>query len=307
MKKIFASSLLFFTVKALALVDYSTPVTEDPAVQSAIPKSHPVSSSKVPRINSSNSSSSEKNFSISTGLENLNISYKDQNDKVSLYSINGHFQTPYNIFLDFSYWSASTDSSNLSESNKQQWGNPTFKLGFNWLTFGAAQDQATIDFYAGAMLPGQKKSDFASSRLDKIAGVEVTKRFYDFALQLGYEIRLPSAPKAETETSIGNIQKITAALGWKVSEDIRFAVEGVMYKIGHNDLNISGSTFSKDLEVSYVSPKVSLGLASFVDLELGALYQTRKVEIKDDLVQARLWDLKGLYGNSLFANLSFSL
>lgn len=307
MKKILASSLLLLSVNALALVDYSAPVAEDPAVQSALPKNRPVSLSSAPRVNAAPASSSDKFFSLGTGLETLDVPYKGQTSKVSMYSINGRFQTPYNIFLDASYWSAGTDNSALSSKNKQQWGNPTFKLGFNWLTFGAAQDMATIDFYAGAMLPGQKNSDFASSRLDKLLGVEVTKRFYDFALQLGYEMRLVGSPKVEKETPVGNIQKMSAALGWRVSSDIRFGLEAVMYKVGSNSLERPNAALSKDLQFAYVSPKVSLGLASFVDLELGALYQTRKVEIKDDLVEARLWDLKGLYGNSLFASLSFSL
>jgi len=307
MKKIFCFTLFSLSFSAFSLVDYSAPVAEDSPAQASPVKNRPASISNLSRVDSSSADTSQKVFSLNSGFETLEVPYKNKNNKVSIYSIGGHFQTPYNIFLDASYWSAGVRNSTISSRNHEQWGNPALKLGFNWLKFGAAQDLSTVDFYAGAMLPGQKKSDFASTRTDKFLGVEITKRFYDFALQLGYEMRVVGTPQTEKETAVGNIQKLSAALGWKVSSDIRFGVEGILYKLASNHLEKPNTALSKDLEFAYVSPKMILTLASFVDLELGALYQTRKIEIKDDVIEARLWDVKGLYGNSLFANLSFSL
>lgn len=303
MKKLLLPAFLVFSFNALALVDYSTPVQADPQAQAGLPKSKAPS---APRATEA-SSSGERYFSVTSGIETLELPYQNENNKVSMYALSGHFQTPYNIYMDASYWAASAKPETVTDKGSIQLGNPTIKLGLNWLTLGGAQDLATFDFTAGLMLAGPKNSDFASSRMDKMFGVELTKRFYDFALQLGYEYRLAGDPKLSRETPTGNIQKITTSLGWKVSYDISFALEGVMYKVGRNDLNRSGAGLSNDLNFAYVSPKLSLGLASFIDLEMGALYRTRRVSPKDDIVEARLWDLKGLYGNSLFANLVLSL
>ena len=301
MKKIVLSGILALSTQAYALVDYSSPVQAD------APKAKPNSAPSKMASAGPSSISMEKFFSLNTGIEKLKVNYGGQTNKVSLYSLGGHFQTPYNIYMDASFWGASAADSKITDKNKTQMGNPTMKLGFNWLTLGNASELATFDFTAGMMFAGPKSSDFSSSRTDAMVGVELTKRFSDFALLLGYEYRFAGKTKISEETPVGNIQKIMASLGWKISNDIRFALEGTMYRVGQNKLNTPNAGLSENISFASLSPKLSLGLASSVDLELGALYRTRSVSLKDDIVDARLWDLKGLYGNSIFANLVLSL
>lgn len=301
MKKIVLSGILALSTQAFALVDYSSPVPAD-AAKSKVAQPQAPRSSSAPSV-----SSGEKFFSLNGGTEQLKVDFGGKTNKVSLYSLGGHFQTPYNIYLDAAIWGASAQNSNVTDQNKTQIGNSSMKLGFNWLTLGNSSDVATFDFTAGAMFAGPKSSDFASSRTDTMVGVELTKRFSDFALLLGYEYRFTGKTKTTEETPVGNIQKVMASLGWKVSNDIRFALEGMMYRVGPNKLNTPNAGLSGNLNFVSLSPKLSLGLASSVDLELGALYRTRTVALKDDIVGARLWDLKGLYGNSIFANLVLSL
>ena len=81
-------------------------------------------------------------------------------------------------------------------------------------------------------------SELASSRTDKIFGIESVKRFYTFALGLGYRLYMTGTPEDDQEVDIGNIQKLYTLLvdGF---HDISFEVEGAVYNIGNSNLQQS--------------------------------------------------------------------
>lgn len=286
-----------------ALVDYSEQGTTAPAPQARnTPAVAPAGMVRreAPRAQNNGPAS----FQLSSGYETLDLSLHNESAKVGFMKFNAHFQTNYDIFMAASFWRASTTSALLTESSDAQNGNPTAILGFNWLRFGAAHEMASIDLFGGGSFKGN--SEFASSRSDTIAGVETSKRFYDFFLGLGYEIRLTGTPENENEMNIGNIQKLSASIGWRATPDIQFIIEGASYSIKAGDQN-KNFTLSEKESFASVTPKLGLFLRPLFQVELGARFQTKEPNSQSSLVQARLWDLSGAYGNSMFASLNFSL
>jgi len=58
---------------------------------------------------------------------------------------------------------------------------------------------------------------------------------------------------------------------------------------------------------STLSPKLNLGLAPAINLELGARFRMKKPKAESELLQARVFDLHGSNANSLFAGLNFTI
>lgn len=298
-------SILFAATSAHALVDYTEQVPSQPNVR-APKRSAPRSVKRMsnPRNGSSNLPSGA--FELGSQYESQNVDIGSGDGTVSMINFNGHFQTPYNIFLDFAFWGASTDDVALSDSSSIQAGNPTVALGFNWLQFGKTNEMATIDLYGGLSIRGN--SAFASSRTDKIVGVETTKRFYAFALALGYELRLTGTPDKVEELDIGNIHKLSATVGWMVSHDIQFAVEGATIKVNNADATGRVNFLAQETSFAYVAPKLGLSITPQVQFELGAKFRTKRADGNgQNLAAARLWDLQGSYGNTIFGGLNFSI
>lgn len=305
--KLLPQIILLLTIcsNAHGLVDYteSRVDAESPATRAAPPAA---AASMVRREAPSRSSANNgpAAFQLAAGYESLDFDFEGSGRKVGFTRLNAHFQTNYDIFMAASFWRATTDSALLSESGDSQNGNPQAIIGFNWLRFGAAQEMATIDIYGGASFRGN--SDLASSRSDTIAGVETSKRFYDFFLGLGYEVRLTGAARNEAERDIGNIQKLSASVGWRATPDIQFIVEGSSISVAPGDE--TKSLFLKEKQsFASITPKLGLFLRPVFQLELGARFQTKAANTPESLIEARLWDLSGAYGNSLFANINFSL
>jgi len=69
------------------------------------------------------------------------------------------------------------------------------------------------------------------------------------------------------------------------------------------------SRLENEVSFGYITPTLSLVLSPGVGIDLGATFQTRRVkkEDQDSLLGARLWELPGAYGNTLFAGLNFSI
>ncbi len=285
------STLFLLSFNAYALVDYSETVN-DPN-----PKAMPNQlTSKMPNAARSESKSLiwKSDFSFATNYESMEIDA----DKIGVFNLNTHVQTPFNIYLDLTYWQA-------QEKLGSQSGNPKAIIGFNWLRFGSPADEAKFDFYGGGRFAGT--SDLASSRTDKIFGVETTKRFGTFGLGLGYDISLTGAPKKEADMGIGNIHRIIVSGGWMVSNDIQFEIELENFKIAESNDKSRANYLLKSVSFSTLSPKLNLTLVPAVNLELGARFKTNKAKLDQNLASAKLFDLHGVYSNSLFAGLNFNL
>jgi len=302
-------ALFSLTYSSFALVDYTEEESFAPKNSGASRVRKP-SPSPAPQVQTSVTKPRVEGRAPS-GMFNTGVMYGSQDvelegitGKVDTMSFEAHFQTRYNIFMGLDYYQAKSTSGNFGNNGSSfQKGNPEVKLGFNWLQFGGAGEQATIDLYGGLSV-GQDGSDFATVRDDKLLGVTTAKRFYNFALGLGYEVRLTGG-SGEQELDIGNISRLSASLGWVASPDIRFLVEGSTYNIGRggdSGLNRLG----EDAKFSTVSPKLQLRLSSMFDLTLGAHFRTRRLK-EATLVGAKLWNLDAAYGNVIFAGLAVNI
>ena len=296
----------FLSHSTIALVDYSNteggssykPKRKTTKASAKIKRNAPVSTK-------SSAKSGPTSFELLTSFEQQNIDGEATSGDINKVSLQGHFQTQYNLYLDISYWGASNSLSTNEEPSSYDKGRPEFVLGFNWLRFGAPQEMATVDIYGGATFAGSE--DIASTRTDKIMGVETSKRFYNFAIALGYEYVIAGTPKNSEELTIGNISNLKTSLGWMVSGDISFMIEGGMVTIDNATSSESTYKLNEDTQFSYIRPSVNLGLSPSVSLEMGGVFRTRNAKDVDTLVDAKLWNLPGAYGNSLFAGLKFSI
>lgn len=291
-----------------ALVDYSE---DSVSFSSAAPQrkaARPVLRNKkaevkrtVPSIRSRRSQSFHPSgairFSLSHDVLSTEIGDAQDSGKLALTQLSTHIQTPYNLYLVASYWMASFDNYNVITSTQNQGGNVDLKLGFNWLQFGSDYDRGTIDFYFGTKFKGGD-SELAISRNEKIVGIETAKRFLSFAVGFGYEYTSYGSAKAIDEMSLDSGHKLSAALSWQATGDIRFLTEGNFYKITGE-----GETF----QFSSITPKVDLRLSPVVGLQLGGVFQIKKANWGESIYSAKLWDVPGAYGNSIFAKLKFFL
>ncbi len=282
MKKILLPTfLLSISFQVLAIVDYSDPSPE--TVKSS------KSSTKINNNRNENSGSNHSEFSLASNYEISEVG----KEKVGAVNFDMHFQTPYNVFLDGSFWQA-------NYKGQQQAGNPKVMLGFNWLKMGNASDEARLDLTAGMRFRGQ--SEIASSRNDKIFGIETTKRFMNFGLGLAYELTLSGDPSKQDEYAIGNVHRISVSTGWMVSNDIQFELEAENFKVMESTNSARLNRLSSPLSFSTISPKLNLGLSSYVNFILGARFQMQKAQ-----VTAKLFDLHGANSNSVFSGLTLSI
>ena len=288
-KLLFTTTPLFlFSLNAFALVDYTESNSD---TKNATNKS----SAQIQSVKSDSKSLIWKSdFSMTTSYEALEIN----SDRVGVLNLNTHLQTPFNVYLDASYWNAQSHGGSQN-------GNPKMILGFNWLRFGNPSDEARFDFYGGAKLKGS--SELASSRTDKIFGVETTKRFGTFGLGLGYDVTLTGSPSKSNDMSIGNINRISISGGWMVSNDIQFECEIENFKINQSSESSRSNYLQKSVAFSTLSPKLNLTIVPAVSLEMGARFRMNKPKSDQDLALAKIFDLHGAYSNSLFAGLNLNL
>lgn len=290
------------------LVDYSEPETMAPSAPRARTKSAPKNISKrsAPRGASSGPSYTPSGmFDLGMAYKSIDVKSEETYGKVNVMEVKGHMATNFNIFLDFKYWQASSDIESLTSVSGSQEGNPEVLLGFNWLQFGGGEDGTSVDLLFGGRF--SSSSDLASSRTDKIFGIESVKRFFTFALGLGYRLYMTGAPEDEEEVDIGNIQKLYATFGWMVSHDISFEIEGAVYNIGNSNSTTRANILESKESFGTISPKLNLRLGSMVGLGLGATFRTDKVTDTEKLIGARLWDMSGVYGSSIQAGLDISI
>jgi len=303
---LWAFSFLITSSSAFALVDYSEPSDFQPqnsGAEAAAPAKNKISS-KAPSKSSSGGRGLGM-FSIGAHYESMEVPLNGSRGKVSTSHLDGHFQTLYNVFVDFDYRHAETSSQALNPEGKSGKGNPLVKLGFNWFDVGGAEDKAQINFIGGYSF-GQKDSYFATSRDDKVVGVETIKRFSDFAIGLGFDMRITGTPKEEAEMGVGNIQSLMAHIGWRATPDIAFVIEGSTTKVAASGETNRLNKLTEDISFGQITPKLQLGLSPMIELELGATFRTKRVS-DGEFVDARLWNITGAYGNSIFAGLLVNL
>lgn len=304
--KLFILLLFFLSSKLYALVDYTQPEVSRPTGVKGPTAAAPAP--QVKRVAAKTSVSDATNMAhINFGLghEVLDVSSAEREGKVSLSHFYTHLQTNYDLFLSASFWTANSDDAPITKQSSSQNGNPELVLGFNWLKFGRAHELATIDLFVGHSF--RSSSDLGSSRNDVIAGVETSKRFHDFFLGLGYEFQMTGTPNDPGEADIGQIQKLTASLGWRATADIQFIVEGESVTVRPSDESTHSLSLKEELSFASITPKIGLGLRPYFQLELGARFQTQKVKDPSSLYQTRLWNMGGAYGNSIFAGLNISI
>lgn len=282
--------MIILSQNTQALVDYSDTSIDSPKVANK-------SQIRLPEQSTSKSSLIWKSdLSFDTNYEMLEVG----NSKVGLVNFDMHLQTPVNIFFDASYWQA--NSSGPSKGNSS--GNPKFILGFNWFKVGSPNDEAAVNLSAGMRL--KSNSDLASSRDDKIFGVETTKKFGAFGLGLGYEYTISGDTTRATDIAIGSMQRIEVSSGWIVSNDIQFELSIENFKINPN--NSPGTNrLNQEITFSTIGPKLNLQIFKGVNFELGARYQMKKAQSSQDLVAMKLIDSHSLYSNSVYTGLNLSI
>ncbi len=307
MKKWILPLCLLLPTISYALVDYSedsvsfaSSATERrPTTKKAVPKSI---SKRVQRPSARSSAayspSGAINFKVSRSVLTTETGTIMGDGTFAMTKFQTHIQTPYNIFLDADYWIGSYDNYTYMESAGTQAGNVNLKLGFNWLKFGSEYDMATINFYFGSRFKGGD-SELAVSRDDKLVGIETAKKFLNFSIGFAYEYAKHSKPSVELETILDKTHKLATAISWQATNDIRFLTEASFYKI----ITASGN----NLQFSSLTQRLDLTLSPVLGLELGGIFRMKKASTGMDLYSAKLWDLEGAYGNSIFATLRLSL
>lgn len=304
MKTLFLSLIL--SLNSYALVDYSdSSESSAPAVQRRTPPSAPRAVSRASAKKSTPSRGFDRYLELSTSFSGMDYHNEQRSGKVDEILVKGKIETDYNIFLKFEqpFYSGKYQDEQKSVSNER--GNPSLVLGINWFEYGSSSDAITIDIHAGARLGGS--GQFATKRTDKVVGVETSKRFYNFALSLGYELTLTGDSSDDEEQDIGNIGTMRAQLGWLVSNDISFVLTGATVSLGQSTNTSKLYTLEKEIKFAYVRPEVILGLGGGVDLTLAGLFRTRRANSEDISPRLKLWNAQGLYGNSVSAGLSFSI
>lgn len=271
LKIILVSSSICLCANSWALVDYSEAV---PVNQSAI-KTNSGDKNTRKELPASRASNSQNGFSFGVATEFSHQSISNE-IKLNRTSLMLNIETPMNVWFKGSYWQTQAAGFSDADLNVTHKGNPEFLVGFNFLQVGTREDLATMDIYGGAELSAQ--SQLASSRTDQIYGIDLSKRFLDFALGLAFELRTTGKTKNTEDYDLGNIQRVKATLGWMVSNDIQFQSDFVTTSIGVGE---GANALASKVQYSTLAPRLNLKLASLVDFTLGAdfLIQRPKSEV----------------------------
>ena len=80
-----------------------------------------------------------------------------------------------------------------------------------------------------------------------------------------------------------------------------------MVSVAQGDSTNGQKSVSEKSSFSYLEPKLALTISPMVQLELGGNFRTKKLKNTDDILGARLWDMKAAYGNSIFTGLNISM
>ena len=313
-KLVILLGLLLTTNSSFSLVDYSDQNGSFDKAKNNKSKIRPTrklgnrSTERMTRTKRGASSGGGPSFSLGSKYEKLTLK-NFGNATVDRYVVDGSFKTNFNLFLDFNYWGVLSYSKLEKEDNRilSDSGNLTIKLGFNWLKLGGFSDQVNIDLYGGASI-GKADGRFASSRDDKIVGIETSKRFMSVVIGFGYEMILTGTPANEEDLQIGNISKLSAGIAVVVSPDISLLVEGATIKVSQGQVD-GENPLTEQLSFAYVSPKLILKIGQSIEWTLGASFITRRPNSSAEFspMRTKLWNLDNCYGNSIFSGIGISL
>jgi len=265
--------LFFFISHAFALVDYGE-------------------TSKIEAARITTGKSWYKGASMGVGYETI----KTKDLEFNLVKVGMKYQTDFNLYVDTSFWAGKVGGDTFGPGNLQ------LALGYGLSGVG----NATLDLVAGVNF-STWDSHYASGRVDQIYSLFSTKRFSSFIFGLGTQWRVTSDSKLEEVTSIGNIGTYFVMLGLEISKDINIFIEGGLVSIAPGKANGSGNYLKQKMKYTYLSPLLQLGIFSQLWVELGAAFKINDEGYDDSLAGARLFDLKGIYGNSLFTEIKYAL
>ena len=232
-----------------------------------------------------------RGVNMGAGYEALKVKGQEYN----LVKVKANYLTDINLYLDTSFWAGKGNGDKFGPGNLEA------KLGYSLPTIGGPSSMATFDLRAGVNFSSWD-SNYASGRLDQIYSLFSTKRFFNLFIGLGGEWRITGVSKIEEVTSIGNIGTYFAMAGWEISKDIKIILEGGLVTISPGKESDSGK-----VKYTYISPLLQLGIFSQLWVELGAAFKINDEGYNNSLAGARLFDLKGIYGNSLFTGIKYSL
>ncbi len=292
--KILALLFLFMPSLVYGLVDYSETV---PVSQSETQLKKPNKVEKRAAMNASNSLNNGLSLGLSSEFHHQ--SFSDQ-AKFNKTIVSVEIETPIDVWFKGSYWQGGASGFVDSSLNTTHKGNPELILGFNFLKVGSSQDLSAMDIYAGSEL--SSSSSLASSRTDQIYGVELSKRFFDMALGLGYELRTTGKSKNNDDYDLGNIQRIKATFGWMVSNDIQFSTDFVTTNIGKGSGDLG---LGSKVQYSTLAPRLILKLAQFVNFTMGADFLVQRPARDIDTSRLKINSFAPT-GTSLIAGLGLS-
>ncbi len=298
LKKISLISTLFYSINIFALVDYSDESeNRTDKIGRALGKNIAAQSTSSKEI-SINSSPNKYIVSLGGDFIEAKTSNVYDEKKVSMYNLKLNVVTAYDLYFNLGYWYAA------GKDGKFYSGNPSAKVGFNWLRFGSDSLETRIDLIGGLSFSGSK-SEYASKHNDWVIGLETSKRFGMTLLGISHHMTVAGKAQGSGQLEYQGIQTTTLALGHRVSSDIAFEVQYYSYLVQKAKKSESNS-LDHNVRCAVISPSLLLSLSSNIELNLGATFRDKKVNSDASLYAARLWELKGFYGNTLFANLGMS-
>ena len=304
----FAICLGLTVGSSFALVDYSDNSLPPNIIRS--PKRTVQNKSKK-RIAKAKAPSSRRNImrgkiSVKPYFDSSSVDTPERQGKISKIGVAASMKLLKGVSLQADYWQGSSADSSLTDDDSMQAGNPLLKLGFNWFRIGDAHNLLSVDLYGGLSL-GMEKSSFASSRTDQIVGLQTSKKMNDFLVMLEGTYQITGNPKNESEMDIGNIRTLSAGIGLYVTNDIRFSLIASVYDITESS-NLERANFlNESVSFATISPKLYLQLRPGMNLELGGVFRTKREKSSQDLTEAKLFNISGVYGTGINAGLSISL
>lgn len=301
--KISFSLAIALSLEAQALVDYSDK-SEGSAGDFSVK-----SQAAAPQAEGAPRKRGMKYLEFSTSFDSMEFSQNGRSGKAQMVGGTLSLRSPYSFFAELSYFEGRMEETNREHKSSES-GNPKLIIGSNWLQLGGPQDNARVDVYVGVSNK-TKNSAMGSSRTDKIVGVETSKQILALVLGLSGQYILTGNPEDSSELRIGNIARMGGGLGLVLSPDIRFSMEANYYRLSRAD-NIAATDYAlvDDVTFSTLGPKLILGMGQLFELELGAHFQTKRPQTKQsnvNLLDAKLFQFPGAYGNSLFAGINISV
>ncbi len=246
-------------------------------------------------------------IAVSTSFKSIDIASSNA-EKAKIVDFNIIMNTGLNVALGLYHWRTVSVDGNYFEKdskNKSHSGNTKLYARFNWLKFGESHDATSVDLLAGYSM-GKESSLLATSSDVKMVGIRTFKQFYILALGIGYKMYFHDSTTLKDEVAISDVKNIHGNLTWIISSNLGFSTEVGSYSISGK--KSSSDLFAQKLEYSYIQPRLRFKIARRLNIELETIYSNIESFKKNpNFLDARLWNYKGAYGNSISAGLIFTI